>query len=178
MSKYVIELNSDYIKSIVAFGMMGDKGMSTVFKIDDLENLNSDYINEHYGQLQDDAYQRGLEEGKALSERGCEGCEYESKTGTCPMCSICSNNYKNYWTAKSPIDDGFARGDVVVDDEDGTRGIVVSSENNESNLLYVLFNGYRTPQSVVQKHYKKTGGHYDIDKYLEEINRSKTDDVC
>lgn len=100
MSKYVIELNSDYIKSIVAFGMMGDKGMSTVFKIDDLENLNSDYINEHYGQLQDDAYQRGLEEGKALSERGCEECRYAGSLQGSSPCYNCSNYYKNNWTAK------------------------------------------------------------------------------
>ena len=67
-----------------------------------------------------------------------------------------------------PKDDGFVRGDEIVG-EDGVRGIVVSSENNESNLLYVLFNGYRTPQSVAQKYYKKTGKHYDIDKFLDEI---------
>ena len=29
---------------------------------DSLEELNSDYINEHYGELQDEAYQRGLED--------------------------------------------------------------------------------------------------------------------
>ena len=128
-----------------------------------LEELNADYINEHFSDLQDTAYQKGLEEGKALSERGCEGCEYQvNRELTCP-CSECANNYKNYWTKEE-----FVRGDVVVD-ENGTRGIVVSSENNESNLLYVLFKGYRVPQSVVRKHYKKTGEHYDIDKFLDEI---------
>jgi hypothetical protein len=30
--------------------------------VDDLEQLNSDYINEHYGELQDMAYQRGIDD--------------------------------------------------------------------------------------------------------------------
>lgn len=113
----------------------------------------------------DDAYQRGLEDGKkAANDKGCEGCEYsDGVVQENSPCANCCNYYTNNWTKKE-----FVRGDVVVD-EDGTRGIVVSSENNESNLLYVLFDGYRTPQSVVQKHYKKTGKHYDIDKFLDEI---------
>lgn len=110
------------------------------------------------------AYQRGLEDGKVQSERGCEGCEYsDGVVQENSPCTNCCNYYTNNWTKKE-----FVRGDVVVD-EDGTRGIVVSSENNESNLLYVLFKGYRVPQSVVRKYYKKTGEHYDIDKILEEI---------
>ena len=31
---------------------------------DSLEELNSDYINENFGELQDEAYQRGYEDGK------------------------------------------------------------------------------------------------------------------
>lgn len=125
-----------------------------------------------------DAFLRGIEKGKAV--KGCEECKYECENKTkipCILCSnnfkvpciLCANKFKNQWTAKSPIDDGFVRGDVVVDERDGTRGIVVSSENKESNLLYVLFNEYRVPQSVVRKYYKKTGEHCDIDKFLDEI---------
>ena len=32
--------------------------------VDYLDELNTDYINEHFGELQETAYQRGLEEGK------------------------------------------------------------------------------------------------------------------
>jgi len=130
----------------------------------DLKDLTTDYINEHFPDLLVQAsYQRGFEDGKAVNDKGCEGCKYQAnKELTCP-CSECANNYKNYWTKEE-----FVRGDVVAD-EDGTRGIVVSSGNNESNLLYALFKGYRVPQSVVGKYYKKTGKHYDIDKFLDEI---------
>lgn len=44
----------------------GIQVQTIVLKGDEVEELNSDYINEHYGQLQDDAYQRGLEDGKIL----------------------------------------------------------------------------------------------------------------
>lgn len=171
MSKYIIDIDDNDIQKIVALGVTNWGAVYTrKYDIDDdIEELTIDYIKENCKSLLNAEYQRGFEEGKAVNDKGCEGCKYQAnKELTCP-CSECANNYKNYWTAKSPVDDGFVRGDVVVDERDGTRGIVVSSENNESNLLYVLFKGYRVPQSVVRKHYKKTGEHYDIDKFLDEI---------
>lgn len=133
--------------------------------INDVKNALVD-ISKAYKEEQkniDEAYQRGFEKGKDVRIKGCEGCMYQDTTIEHNPCNLCCNAFLNRWTAKE-----FVRGDVIVD-EDGTRGIVVSSENNESNLLYVLFKGYRVPQSVVRKHYKKTGEHYDIDKFLDEI---------
>lgn len=170
MGKYIIDIDDNDIQKIVALGVTNCGAVYTrKYDIDDdIEELTIDYIKENYKSLLNVEYQRGFEDGKAVSDNGCEGCKYQAnKELTCP-CSECANNYKNQWTAKSPIDDGFVRGDEIVG-EDGVRGIVVSSENNESNLLYVLFKGYRVPQSVVRKHYKKTGKHYDIDKFLDEI---------
>ena len=134
--------------------------------INDVKNALVD-ISKAYKEEQkniDEAYQRGFEKGKDVRIKGCEGCMYQNTTIEHNPCNLCCNAFLNRWTAKE-----FVRGDVVVDEYDGTRGIVVSSENNESNLLYVLFKGYRVPQSVVRKHYKKTGEHYDIDKFLDEI---------
>lgn len=195
VTKHVIEIPDDIPLNpqfLAVYGTepIGNKIRMYIIEMDKTEELTADYINKHFSDLQDEAYhrglaegkkafdlldaerdaeyQRGFEEGKAANDKGCEGCKYQAnKELTCP-CSECANNYKNQWTAKSPIDDGFVRGDEIVG-EDGVRGIVVSSKNNESNLLYILFNGYRTPQSVVQKYYKKTGKHYDIDKFLDEI---------
>ena len=48
----------------------------------------------------DDAYQRGLEDGKWKSEDGCTGCKYEGKTGEHLPCEYCMNNFKNQWEAK------------------------------------------------------------------------------
>lgn len=212
----------DWVHIISLLGCNDNGRRSEWYVPADLKDLTTDYINEHYGSLQDDAYRRGLEDGKAQSKRGCEGCRYEcenkrrvpcilcsnnfklpctissskltsqwtakgdegcegckyqaNKELTCP-CSECANNYKNQWTAKSPVDDGFVRGDVVVD-ENGIKGIVVSSDNDEDSYFYVLYDECQVPQRVTQRYYKKTGEHYDIDKYFKEINRSKTDDLC
>ena len=76
MSKYVIDLRSDC--KVVQEICESDGQVSIGAKsINYLEELNSDYINEHYGDLQDTAYQRGLEEGKKAfdlleSERNSE----------------------------------------------------------------------------------------------------------
>lgn len=178
MSKYIIDIDDNDIQKIVALGVTNCGAVYTrKYDIDDdIEELTIDYIKENCKSLLNAEYQRGFEEGKAANDKGCEGCKYQAnKELTCP-CSECANNYKNQWTAKSPVDDGFVRGDVVVD-ENGIKGIVVSSDNDEDYYFYVLYDGCQAPQKVTQRYYKKTGEHYDIDKYLKEINRSKTDDI-
>lgn len=64
--KYIVELIPEYadnFKGLVVLGVKdGDLYMDSV-AVDSLEELSSDYINEHYGELQDEAYQRGVEDG-------------------------------------------------------------------------------------------------------------------
>ena len=67
MSKYIVEIKPEYEDSFKGLMILGAKDSNLfvdTLAVDDLEQLNSDYINEHYGDLQDTAYQRGLEEGK------------------------------------------------------------------------------------------------------------------
>lgn len=77
MSKYVIELDEDVkILQSISVTPQGNAYTNTQWTVN-LEELNSDYINEHFGGLQDTAYQRGLEEGKKAfdlleSERNSE----------------------------------------------------------------------------------------------------------
>ena len=68
MSKYIIELD-DRIKLVTSVGVT-ENGIvyTTSDYVHNLEELNSDYINEHYGELQDEAYQRGHDDGY---EAGC-----------------------------------------------------------------------------------------------------------
>ena len=63
MSKYIID-----IPKTVGMGKVGSvhytyfdgiQCQTIVLKSDEIEELNSDYINEHYGSLQDDAYNKG-----------------------------------------------------------------------------------------------------------------------
>lgn len=66
-----------------------------------LENLARKDIEERV----DDAYQRGLEDGKAVHEKGCEGCKYSGTLQGDFPCFNCSNYYQNNWTAKDKYSD-------------------------------------------------------------------------
>lgn len=100
MSKYIIEAD-ERSELIQVISVMPNGTVYTNEKsIDELEELNSDYINEHYGDLQDTAYQRGLEDGKAVNEKGCEGCRFTVMGSDTTICAQCCNAYHNRWTAK------------------------------------------------------------------------------
>ena len=65
MSKYIIEIKPEYEDSFKGVMILGAKDSNLFVDplgVEDLEELNSDYINEHYGSLQDDAYQKGLDD--------------------------------------------------------------------------------------------------------------------
>lgn len=71
MSKYIIEIAEEYeeyFKGVLICGIADGKFAVDVIAREDLEELNSDYINENFGSLQDEAYQRGHDDGY---EAGC-----------------------------------------------------------------------------------------------------------
>lgn len=57
-TKMVVQIGTDTKGNVV----------TTTHSVDELRTLNSDYINEHFGDLQDTAYQKGFEDGKAQRE--------------------------------------------------------------------------------------------------------------
>lgn len=66
MSKYIIEIAKEYeeyFKGVLLCGIADEKFAVDIIAREDLEELNSDYINEHFGELQDEAYQRGINDG-------------------------------------------------------------------------------------------------------------------
>lgn len=63
MSRYVIELRPD-CKVVQQICESNGQVCIGARSIQYLEELTADYINEHFGSLQDDAYKRGLEDGK------------------------------------------------------------------------------------------------------------------
>ena len=69
MTKYIIELEDD-IKYLIINGRADNRCYTLVRPVAELEVLNSDYINEHYGQMQDEAYLRGFKDGKNQKEDG------------------------------------------------------------------------------------------------------------
>lgn len=183
--KYIIEIKPEYedsFKGLMILGARDSKLFVDVADVANLEVLNSDYINEHYGQLQqdaydkgykdgrnvtetqahNDAYQRGFEDGKAVNERGCEGCKYAGKVVTGPPCITCSNSYKNQWAAK---DDKIEVGDEVAG-KDGDKTIVT---NIHGDLFDGLCSDGSTMTDLFLDDNRKTGRHFNIDKILEEM---------
>lgn len=77
-----------------------------------LDNIKTSLKADHQ-KAKDDAYQRGLEDGKAQAERGCDGCQFEGTEIYLRPCSACRNAYHNQWTAKKSIDSEFNVGDEV-----------------------------------------------------------------
>lgn len=111
----------------------------------------------------DEAYQRGLEDGKWKAEDGCTGCKYEGNAGEHLPCEYCMNNFTNQWTAKPS--DRIEVGDEV-EDSDGDKTIVTNIHGN-------LFDGLCSDGSVMSDLFlddnHKTGKHYDIRSILEAM---------
>ena len=63
--KYIIELEDD-IKYLIINGRADNRCYTLVRPVAELEELNSDYINEHYGDLQDEAYTRGYADAERI----------------------------------------------------------------------------------------------------------------
>lgn len=99
MSKYIIEIAEEYeeyFKGVLICGIADGKFAVDVIAREDLEELNSDYINEHFGELQDEAYQAGLKDAwetaralvwdTSISEYETAGVKVESWDGeTCEV---------------------------------------------------------------------------------------------
>ena len=198
MSKYIIEIDDDLSFDVQFLQAIGAEPNGVVrilhIEFEKLEELNSDYINEHFGELQETAYQRGLEEGKKATwelvadasnaeyqkglndawecaiHKGCEGCRYGGTPQGDSPCFSCSNYYTNNWTAKKQ-DDEINVGDEV--DWSGDKFIVTrifQPYDKAEECDGVDMDGC-TYHDVIMSGLTKTGRHVDIDKILEEMKR-------
>ena len=94
MSKYIIELDEN-AKKVVAISLEDGIMWTNETEVENLEELNSDYINEHYGQLQDEAYKRGINDGSLDVKQRVEGAYQrgleEGKKATWELVADASN---------------------------------------------------------------------------------------
>lgn len=190
MSKYVIDLCAD-CKVVEQIRESDGNVFVTLTRIDNLEKLNADYVNENFGILQDDAYnagfeegkkeayQKGFEDGKAVYEKGCEGCNYAVMGSDATICSDCCNAYHNQWTAKS---DKIEVGDEVL--WDGEKHVVtyinrdidtVKYNDGDVDLVEVKDYDLMSEDGSVIDHvskyaFTKTGRHFDIKGILEAMH--------
>ena len=192
--KYIIEIKPEYEDTTKGIIVLGARD-SDLYAIENLEELNSDYINEHFGDLQDTAYQRGLEDGKeygldesdmreavsyqrgledgkAVNDKGCEGCRYGGTTQGDSPCFNCSNYYQNNWTAKQ-TDDEIKVGDELEHTVSGytSKAIFLEKIVDDEDWYKCLFwTGCGVAiLSYPKSQFKRTGKHYGIDKILESM---------
>ena len=153
--KYIVEIAKEYeeyFKGILICGIAEGKFAVDVIAKEDLEELNSDYINEHFGDLQDTAYKKGLEDGR--EQNPCDTCAYRHNNLLCADCK---------WTYGSRYKvDSIGVGDVVktyngitfVVTKATTDGIVVGFEGEGNTCRFAL------------SEVTKTGKHYNINEIL------------
>ena len=168
--KYIITIKSEYedtTRGIMVLGARDSNLFVDTVNLDDLEELNSDYINEHFGDLQDEAYRRGFEDGKWKSEDGCTGCQYEGKVVTGPPCITCCNSYINQWTAKKQ-DDEIKVGDEV--DWSGDKFIVTALNIDDDDDMCVLMTRGGGFLRAYTDSLHKTGKHFDLVGMLKEMD--------
>ena len=171
MSKYIID-TGDYLfttDGVLVVGFDCDNKPATFYNsLDNLEELNSDYINEHFSDLQDEAYQRGLEDGRRKARVGCRGCKYERQTGEHLPCEYCMNNFTNQWTAKPS--DSIEVGDEVVW-KDGTTLTVTRVHKLDDDEWCDGMDEDGRMYGVLKNDVRKTGKHYDIQSILEAMRK-------
>lgn len=163
--KYIIEIKPEYEDSFKGLMILGAKDSNLfvdTLAVEDLEELNSDYINEHFGELQDTAYQRGFEKGKDVRIKGCEGCMYQDTTIEHNPCNLCCNAFLNRWTAK---DDKIEVGDEVKWNSDL---IVIAKVYTDDGFDWCDGIGEDGRAfHILKENARKTGRHFDIQSILE-----------
>ena len=179
MSKYIVEIKPEYEDSFKGLMILGAKDSNLfvdALAVDDIELLNSDYINEHFGELQDEAYQRGLndawEAAKKISlmspdeiEKVFPGAAKYNRYNLGYSGVEAIEKLKAY-EEKQKADDDIKVGDEVKA-EDGTVAFFVTWMSDccicgvdEKGRCYSY-----EPKEICGK----TGRHFDIDKILEEM---------
>ncbi len=137
------------------------------------------YINNHLSILEgfcredkqkqiDDAYKRGLEDGKKSKEKGCEGCKYELYGDTEDPCWHCRKSYKDKYEP-APHSDRIEVGDEVTHKSDSVVWkavcIRIDGDGRHMNLMgHTGAVGYYPVDD-----FKKTGRHFDIPSIMEEL---------
>ena len=184
MSKYIIEIPDD-VQYVLFNGKADNKYYTAVRPIAELEELNSDYINENFGELQDEAYQAGMDKAWEIARRimlncedgGIDGDGLRKMFGTANTYTIIKDNTASEAVAKIKAYDNVTPSDrIEVGDEvewDGDKCIVTyinididTSEVKDYDLM--MYDG-SVIDHVKECRFVKTGKHYDIASILEAM---------
>ena len=183
MSKYIIEIPDD-VQYVLLNGQTDNKCYTAVRPVAELEVLNSDYINEHYGELQDEAYQAGLNDAWEATKK-IFGYEIDGAIpiadignvfGYEPCKAFCTADILRDFTVQEAIakikayevkrSDRIEVGDEII----APCGKAVVTLIETDDLVHYLYSGGDYGCIELQK-LKKTGKHYDIQSILEAMRK-------
>ena len=150
-------------------------GYTQAKNVDDLEELNSDYINEHYGQMQDEAYQAGLNDA-------WEAAKKIMNMSDPPYWDV-FGEYKNELFKKFSVSEAIAKlkayddehsdrievGDEVEWDGDCFIVTKIFQPRNMKEQCDGIDDDGSVYHDILMEDITKTGKHYDIQSILEAM---------
>ena len=194
--KYVIEsaFENMSIQKIMQLGLDANGSITNwTDSIEDVEELNSDYINEHYGGLQDEAYKRGYEEGRkvGIKDGMCEAWEAARKLFSSMADYEIEKAFPTEWNnggfkalmnlqpqeaiaklkayeEKQKEDDSIKVGDEVIWSDGTTIIVTIVYADGGLNWCDGVSKDGRAFH-ILLNNVRKTGKHYDIASILEEM---------
>lgn len=165
--KYTFEIMKEYedaFRGISVYSVSEDKKLMVDFvAIEELEDAQKEI---------DEAYHKGLADGKEQNEKGCEGCKYETVEDGSYPCSECAKVCLNYYMPKQK-DDEIKVGDEMrqVYESGAETGVrcIVTAIDGDCMSGFSQYGRATVCSSQVNRWWKKTGRHFAIDKILEEM---------
>ena len=146
-------------------------------ELDKLDRLDSDYVNEHYGMLQDEAYEQGLECAWEMAKKICVrpengGIECDDiyklfEVDTCWKVLTQYTPQRVLHKLRAYEDSKIEAGDVVMINNTDMMYVVISSEEFEGDIYYRGFT--ENGKFITQNNVTKTGKHIDIKSILKQI---------
>lgn len=174
MSKYIIEIPDD-VQYVLLNGKADNKYYTAVRPVAELEELNSDYINEHFGELQDEAYQVGMDKAWELAEDVIYNRGNVLDILDCATAGAAFDKY----SARQALDileeyeckqkDRIEVGDEVEWDGDCFIVTKIFQPRNMKEQCDGIDDDGSAYHDILMEDLKKTGKHYDIQSILEAM---------
>lgn len=182
--KFVIEINKVDLDAVgnPIFRVSGTKWSLDESALDKLEVLDGDYVNEHFGELQDESYGVGLSDAWETARKICCDEEDEGILGGKELIEIFGNNDTAWILKKFSVRKAMAKIAEYENEQTIIKvGDVIKHRDNENLKLFVTcihsdgtFDGVRvygsdkngkigsTYGSRDLCDFERTGEHYDL----------------
>lgn len=180
--KYIITIKSEYEDSFKGLMILGAKDSNLfvdTLAVEDLEELNSDYINDHFGGLQEDAYKMGIAIGCAdgrdelrqaiISITEMDNDTREKRFGYAEVIDILVHHSASKIIKKMKDNDKIEVGDEVYWSGDCFIVTRIFQPRNQAEQCDGIDDDGCVYSNVLIDDLEKTGRHFDIASILEEM---------